>query len=151
MLIRLVWVGRTRAEPLALLVEDYRKRIARFCPIDIVSVKDAAGEGKARSAREARELRGKIEGRGLVLALDPGGDAMNSPEFARFLEKSLSARPEISFVLGGPDGIGSEVLEIVEKRISLSRLTFSHEMARVILLEQIYRAFGIMRGTPYHR
>ena len=70
MLIRLVWVGRTRAESLAALVEEYRKRIARFCPVEIIAVKDASGTGKTRSTRESRDLLDKVEGRGLVLARD---------------------------------------------------------------------------------
>jgi 23S rRNA (pseudouridine1915-N3)-methyltransferase len=150
-LIRLVWVGKTRNREAAALIEDYRRRLARFCPIEVVEVRDAAGKGSARAAREGKTLASKIERRGLTVALDETGREMTSPELARWLGKTLESRGEVTFLLGGPDGIPPEVAASADMTLSLSRLTFTHEMARVLLLEQLYRAFGILEGTPYHR
>jgi 23S rRNA (pseudouridine1915-N3)-methyltransferase len=150
-LIRLVWVGKTRDREAAALIEDYRRRLARFCPIEVVEVRDAAGKGPARAAREGKTLVSKIERRGLTVALDETGREMTSPELARWLGKTLESRGEVTFLLGGPDGIPLQVAASADVTLSLSRLTFTHEMARVLLLEQLYRAFGILEGTPYHR
>lgn len=151
MLIRVLWVGKTRNRAAAEWIEDYRRRIARYCPIEIVEVKDAAGKGSARAARDAKTLGAKIEGRGLTVALDESGREMGSAELARWLGRTLESRGEITFLLGGPEGLGEGVERAAGLTLSLSRLTFTHEMARVLLLEQLYRAFSILRGTPYHR
>jgi 23S rRNA (pseudouridine1915-N3)-methyltransferase len=132
-------------------IEEYRRRIARFCPIEIVEVRDAAGKGSARASREGKTLAAKIERRGLTVALDESGREMSSAELARWLGKTLEGRGEITFLLGGPDGLGSGVAASAGLTLSLSRLTFTHEMARVLLLEQLYRALTILEGTPYHR
>jgi 23S rRNA (pseudouridine1915-N3)-methyltransferase len=151
MLIRVVWVGKTRDRAAAEWIEDYRRRLARFCPLEIVEVKDAAGKGSARAAREGKALAAKIEARGLTVALDESGKAMTSAELARWLGRTLESRGEITFLLGGPDGLGEGTAEAASMTLSLSRLTFTHEMARVLLLEQLYRAFSILQGAPYHR
>jgi 23S rRNA (pseudouridine1915-N3)-methyltransferase len=176
-MLRVVWVGRTRPGPAAEWVEEYRSRIARFHPIEIVEARDAQGHGKGRAARESRELRARLgigrrgrdsaapggrkgrtsapasasSPRGLVVALDETGTAMTSRELARFLERSLAERGEVTFLLGGADGLSSDLVGESAATLSLSRLTFTHEMARVVLLEQIYRALSILKGTPYHR
>jgi 23S rRNA (pseudouridine1915-N3)-methyltransferase len=149
--IRILWVGKTRDRAAAEWIEEYRRRIARICPIEIVEVKDAAGKGSARAAREGKTLASKIERRGLTVALDESGEEMTSAELARWLGKTLEGRGEITFLLGGPEGLGSGLAESAGLTLSLSRLTFTHEMARVLLLEQLYRAFSILEGTPYHR
>ena len=151
MLIRFVWVGRTRPGPAATWIEEYRRRISRSCPVEIVEVRDASGVGKSRARRESRSLAGKSSGRGFVVALDERGDAMTSAAFAAFLERALGRAPEVSFVMGGPEGLTEELVRGADARISLSRMTLPHELARVVLLEQVYRAFSILKGTPYHR
>ena len=151
MLIRFVWVGRTRDEAAAGWIEEYRRRIGRFCPVQIEEIRDASGKGRDRAARESHELASRLGGRALIVTLDERGTEMTSVEFARFLEKSLGAHPEVTFVLGGAEGLGEELVSSAGARLCLSRLTFTHEMARVLLLEQVYRAFTILKGTPYHR
>jgi 23S rRNA (pseudouridine1915-N3)-methyltransferase len=151
MLIRLVWVGRTRDAAAAGWVEEYRKRIGHVCPVEIVEIKDAAGKGAARAARESRDLAKALSGKGLVVALEETGREMTSREFSSFLGKAMEERGEISFLLGGAEGLDTELLDIAHDRLALSRMTLTHEMARVILMEQIYRGFSILKGTPYHR
>ena len=151
MLIRLVWVGRTRDPGLAAWVETYRTRIAPHCPIEIVETKDAAGKGAARASREGRGLARELSGRGLVVALDETGRTMNSARFASWLGKALETRREVTFLLGGSEGLDPAVRAAAEETLSLSPLTFTHELARVLLLEQIVRAFSVLKGTPYHR
>lgn len=151
MLIRLVWVGRTRSPAAARWIETYRERIGRFCPVEIVEVKDAPGGARSRAARESRDLLDKASGRGLAVVLDESGETMTSREFARFLGDALASRSELTFVLGGPEGTTQALAAAAARKISLSRMTLTHEMARVFLAEQIYRALSIMKGAPYHR
>lgn len=151
MRIRLVWVGRTREAPATAWIEDYVQRIARYGSLEILEVKDAAGRGAARAARENRSLLERVSGKGIVVALDEAGEQMTSLALARFLDDARTRGQDVSFVLGGPEGLPPGLLEAAERRLSLSRLTLTHEMARVLLLEQIYRAFTILGGSPYHR
>jgi 23S rRNA (pseudouridine1915-N3)-methyltransferase len=150
-LIRFVWVGRTRDAAAAGWIEEYRRRIGRFCPVEIEEIRDAAGKGRDRAARESRELASRLSGRGLLIALDERGRELTSEEFAGFLERSLGSHPELTFILGGSEGLEGDLVASAGVRLSLSRLTFTHELARVLLLEQVYRAFTILKGTPYHR
>jgi 23S rRNA (pseudouridine1915-N3)-methyltransferase len=151
MLIRLIWVGRTRDPAAAGWIEEYRRRIVRHCPLEITVVRDAPGKGRSRTARESKALAGKLGGRGLVVVLDEGGKEMTSVEFARFLDKAIASGSAVSFLLGGPEGLDHELVALAGARISLSRLTLTHEMVRVVLMEQIYRAFSILKGAPYPR
>lgn len=151
MLIRVVWVGRTRERSAAGWIDLYKARIERHCRLEILEVKDAAGQGAGRAARESRMLLERITGKGPMIALDSAGKEMTSTELATFLGETLARRSEVSFVLGGPEGLGSGILDAATMRLSLSRLTLTHEMARVLLLEQIYRSFTILEGGPYHR
>ena len=151
-MIRLVWVGRTKDPAAAGWIQEYRRRITHFCRVEIDEVRDAAGKGQGRAAREAQALLGKLAARaGLIVLLDEEGTEMTSREFARFLDTSIAARSEVTFVLGGPEGLGPELRAATGPRLSLSRMTLPHEVARVVLMEQIFRAFSILKGTPYHR
>jgi 23S rRNA (pseudouridine1915-N3)-methyltransferase len=177
MKVRLIWVGRTRDAASAGWIEEYRKRIARFCPIDIVEVRDAPGRWAGRASREERDIASRIDRRGLVVRLDERGREVSSLEFAALVREALENRGEVTFLLGGPEGWDGSVpgagspgtaparpgrpkagRSDARKEplagsllLSLSRLTLPHEMARVVLLEQLYRAFTIMKGLPYHR
>lgn len=151
MRLRIVWVGKTRDPRAAGWIEEYRERIARSCPIVIEEIRDAEGKGPERAARERSDLRARIGSRALVIALDEGGRMMSSREFAQLLGKTLAERSEVAFLIGGAEGLGEELIAEAGLRMSLSPMTLPHEMARVVLLEQIFRAFAIARGSPYHR
>src|SRR5437773_2206624 len=104
MLIRLIWVGRTRDPAAAGWIEEYRRRISRHCPIEIAEVRDAPGKGRSRAAREWHALAAKLEGRGTAVLLDEGGKEMTSAEFSRFLDRTMTSSPTVSFLMGGPEG-----------------------------------------------
>lgn len=128
--------GKIRERHFRDACSDYQQRIAHFMPIDV---------------REMERLHRPPQSHASV-ALDAGGREPDSAEFARwFGKKLLSGKKGIAFLLGGPDGLPAAVLEAAHERISLSRLTLAHRLARVVLLEQIYRALTILRGVPYHR
>lgn len=144
MKFRLVFLGKTRNLHLRALIEDYRKRIARFAPIEIVEWRTTAG-----SPRALAEARGK-QASGAVILLDAAGQAYTSEEFARWLGKQMSSgQKQLIFLLGGAEGFTEETKRRATALLSLSKLTLPHELARVVLLEQLYRALAMLRGHPY--
>ncbi len=138
-MIRIVAVGRLRNPALLELAEDYRRRIGRFAPLEIVEVADRGPRAEASLLLKA--ARGHPR-----LACDEGGENLDSRGFSQLLTTGSPC-----FLLGGPDGLDEEVLQRSDRVVSLSPLTFPHELARVILLEQIYRGLTLLRGHPYHR
>ncbi len=151
--LRLIWVGKTRNEQLRTLVEDYVKRLRRFARVEIVELR----EGQAREPRAILEEEGKriiasLASDALTVLLDVEGRQWASEELAAELE-SWQGRSvkEAVFIVGGHLGVSESVKERVNLRWSLSRLTLTHEMARLLLAEQLYRAYTIMRGVPYQK
>lgn len=140
MKIRLLMLGKTRRPEMNAILADYVKRIERACPIDVTEVRD--GEAAIRKLETDRAAT--------VVLLDAGGKTLDSEAFARWLgeQRDLGTR-EIVFVCGEADGFPEGLRERVKQKISLSAMTYSHELARVMLAEQIYRAFAILSGSPY--
>jgi 23S rRNA (pseudouridine1915-N3)-methyltransferase len=130
------FTGKTFQGPLRECVEDYRNRVARYAPVEII---------------EAKQLRLQPrEGRHIVLS--PEGKYMNSEEFSRLIQKQLdSGIRHLFFYIGGPEGLDDSIREKSDFVLSFSPMTFNHQIIRVMLLEQVYRAFTIIRGEPYHK
>jgi 23S rRNA (pseudouridine1915-N3)-methyltransferase len=148
-MISVIWAGRTRDPGLAPLVARYAERVARYAPFRLLEV--GAGRGAAAADDEDRKVAARLPERARVVALEAGGKALSSEGFAGWLGKALaSGSGEIAFVLGGHAGLGETVLGRARDRLSLSPMTLTHEMARVLFLEQLYRAFTILRGEQYH-
>ena len=154
MRIRVLWEGKTKQPHLRALVEDYAARLAKFGDFAIEEIPEGKKRGKANlrklSAAEARMLE-KLRDSTKVL-LDPEGRECTSQELALWLgEQGVRGARELAFLVGGPDGFSAAFREKADLRISLSRLTLTHDWARALLLEQIYRGFTILRGFPYAR
>lgn len=140
MRIRLLLLGKTRRAEMVALLEDYVKRIGRSCPIEMNEVRDGEAALKRLNADKART----------TVLLDAAGKNYDSGAFAKWLgEQRDRGTREIIFVCGDADGFPDAVRERVKQEISLSPMTYSHELARVMLAEQIYRAFAILSGSPY--
>ncbi|VAW36773.1 23S rRNA (pseudouridine(1915)-N(3))-methyltransferase [hydrothermal vent metagenome] len=154
MKIELLVVGKTRQDYLAAGIEDYQQRLRPYCSLSIKVVKEKRGRlpDNARLREEGEKLLSLVPKGALLVVLDPGGRRLSSEELAfdvgrwRDMGKQL-----ISFVVGGPLGLSDEVRRRAEVTISLSRMTFTHEMARLLFLEQLYRAFTILAGSKYHK
>jgi 23S rRNA (pseudouridine1915-N3)-methyltransferase len=140
MRIRILWPGKTKDRSAAEWIEKYLRRLRPLAEVGVVEVKEEKGAAVAREGE--RILR---QSRCYVL-LDERGREMTSVEFASFLE----GRAEADFVVGGAHGVSAEVRRGAALTMALSRMTLTHEMARVLLLEQIYRALMIARGGGYH-
>jgi 23S rRNA (pseudouridine1915-N3)-methyltransferase len=140
MKIRLLMLGKTRRPEISALLSDYLKRIERACPVEVMEVRDAEGALKKLDADRAAT----------AILLDAGGKTHDSKAFASWLgEQRDRGTREMIFVCGEAEGFPDELRERVKQKISLSAMTYSHELARVMLAEQIYRAFAILSGSPY--
>lgn len=145
-------VGRTGAL-LAPAVEEYEKRAARYWTLEVSEVRPAGGRDPV-SARgvEAERLLGRVPIGHDVVALTRTGDAWSSERLAEYLSQlAVRAAPGAMFVIGGAFGLGDAVLEAARHRMRLSSMTLPHELARLVLAEQLYRAGTIVRGEPYHK
>jgi 23S rRNA (pseudouridine1915-N3)-methyltransferase len=139
MKLRAVWVGKTKNTHIAKLCDDYAERIRHFLPLEIAEVK----EEKTLSAVDAADR---------VVVLDPKGRSWTSDQLAKFVQQHMTSDPRrLTFVVGDYAGLPADIKKRADVQWSLSSLTFTHELARVLLLEQLYRALSIIHNFPYSR
>ena len=150
MKFKFVWVGKTRDKNYKALQEEYLRRLSYFVNTEIAEVRDAADSGGKEM--EGQRILDKLNPMSTVCLLDVGGKLFSSEHLAAELEKWQNRGvKEVNFVIGGADGVSEKVAQKADFRLSLSFMTFTHEMARVILLEQLYRSYTIIRGFPYQK
>jgi 23S rRNA (pseudouridine1915-N3)-methyltransferase len=152
-MIELVVVGKARG-PLADAAAEYERRIARYTTLSVRELKEEpvrAGDRDAAMERERRRVAPAVEGAWLV-ALDGRGKQLSSEELAAFVREREETPPQrTAFVIGGPQGLAPQLVADARTVLSLGRATLPHQLARVVLGEQLYRAFTILRNEPYHR
>jgi 23S rRNA (pseudouridine1915-N3)-methyltransferase len=147
--IKVAWIGKTKEPAIEALTEEYLKRISRYAEVAGVALKDEAAILSLASGERQRSGPQNKERHKLVL-LDSRGKHLSSEELAAFLEREqLNATP-LLFAIGGSDGFSEEARRNAGFTLSLGRMTLPHELARVILVEQLYRAFTILKNHPYH-
>lgn len=154
MRLRLVVVGRIKDPALRQACRDYSDRIRRYHRLDITEVRDAKRpDAEAAEARriEGDGIRKAVPGNARLIALSRGGAALTSEQFAERLERWQAEARETILAIGGAHGLDDAILRDAEESLSLSSLTLPHEMARLVLLEQLYRACTILRNEPYHK
>ncbi len=145
-----IWVGKTKNPHWRALQEDYLKRLSRFVKYSITIVKDKASHETNKI--EGKRILEKVNQSSFVCLLDVKGRSLGSRKVAKEIEKwQLRGLKEVTFIIGGVEGVSSEVVERADFSLSLSILTFTHEMARVVLAEQLYRAYTIIKGFPYQK
>jgi len=150
--LRVIWIGKTKDAALADLVRDYQGRIGRFLPIDVTEIKDLRVDDSARKRAEAEKILSLLDSSDRVVVLDPTGKAWTSTAFAAIVGKHMAEDPRrLTFVIGGFGGLADEVKRRADVMWSLSPLTFTHDLCRVLLLEQIYRALTIIHKHPYSK
>ncbi len=157
--IRIISVGKIKEKYWNDAIAEYQKRLSRYCRLTINAAADektpdSASEAEERQIREtegARIMR-LLRDQDYVIALEIQGKALDSEELAMKLQNLMvTGKSSIAFVIGGSLGLSDEVVRRADYRLSFSRMTFPHQMMRVILLEQIYRSFRIMNHEPYHK
>jgi 23S rRNA (pseudouridine1915-N3)-methyltransferase len=135
------------------MCDEYLRRLGRYAKASEVEVKEAGRlpEGPARRAEEAKRLRAALPQGAAIVACAREGQAWSSQDLARKIEKwQLAARP-VAIVIGGSNGLDPDFIQAAEQRWSLGPLTMPHELARVVIAEQLYRGFTILKGEPYHK
>ncbi len=150
MKFRFIWVGKTKDKNWMALQDEYLQRLSHFVRTEIVEVRDSANhEGKEI---EGKRILEKLNQSTFVCLLDVSGKAVSSHDLAASVDGWQNrGLKEITFLIGGADGVSAAVAERADFVISLSFMTFTHEMARVVMLEQLYRAFTIIKGFPYQK
>ncbi|HUQ19344.1 MAG TPA: 23S rRNA (pseudouridine(1915)-N(3))-methyltransferase RlmH [Gemmatimonadaceae bacterium] len=146
-------VGRPRNAALAAAIQEYETRAARYWPLDVHEVKEeraTSGDSAIVRRREGERLVDRT-GSTPIVACDPGGKTFTSEKFAEWLGGERDRGRDLAFVIGGAYGLSEEVLKKARSRMSLAPWTLSHELARLVLAEQLYRAGTILRGEPYHK
>ncbi len=162
MKIILPFLGKTREQYLAAGIDDFAGRLRRFVQLEVVVLKEKKNAAKEDPARQQHEEGQILLGSVLpsdraaraarIVALDPAGQQLSSEELAGMLSRwEDQGVREIAFLIGGPTGLAPELVQKADYVLSLSRMTFTHEMARLLVLEQLYRAFSIKAGTGYHK
>ncbi len=159
MKITIVCVGKLKEKYLIAGIQEYAKRLDRYCRLQIIEVADEMTPDGASDAvnRQIKQIEGMrlskhIQDNAYVIALDPNGEMPDSIEFSRKLEQlTVRGNSHIVMLIGGSLGLSDEMLARANEKLSFSRLTFPHQLMRLILLEQIYRAFRIWNHEPYHK
>ncbi len=152
MKINIVCVGKIKETFFTQAINEYLKRLSRFADMKIIEVDEASkiSNLEQKSKIEGEKLLEKCSG--TIVALDGGGKLLSSPEIAEYIhKKEVQGTSTISFVIGGSNGLSKEVLSRSDLILSFGKITFPHQLFRVVLTEQIYRAFTIIDGLPYHK
>ena len=150
MKFRFIWIGKTKDKNWKALQEEYLKRLSHFVKCEIVEIKDSARHENAEI--EGKRILEILNPKTFAVLLDVSGKPVSSHQLSAEIEKWQNVGiKEISFIIGGFDGASNEIRERADYLLSISFLTFTHEMARVVLLEQLYRGYSILKGFPYQK
>lgn len=153
--IELMTVGKTTSKIIIAGIEEYTKRLRHYIPYSINMLPDVRNAGKLKADQqkeaEGEMILSKLSASDFVVLLDERGKEYTSMEFSAFIERQMVAgRKKVVFVVGGPYGFSQAVYDRADSKLSLSKMTFNHEMVRLFFTEQIYRAMTILRNEPYH-
>lgn len=155
MKIKLLAIGKTDDKCLQELIDEFQKRLKHYIKFEIEIIPDLKKVKNLsldqRKQQEGSLILNRIESTDQLILLDEKGHQFRSLEFSRFLQKKMnSGIKQIVFVIGGPYGFSDEVYQKAQGKVSLSKMTFSHQMIRLFMVEQLYRAFTILQNEPYH-
>ena len=154
MKITLLVVGKTTDSHIQALLQDYQKRLGHYIPFSLTVIPELKNT-KSLTSEQQKQAEGELILRNItastdMILLDERGKEFRSVEFADYVQKKMSSGRDLVFVVGGPYGFSEAVYQRANGQISLSQMTFSHQMVRLFFVEQIYRAMTILRGEPYH-
>ena len=155
MTIKLLAIGKTDNKELQILIDDYQKRLGFYIKFEFEIIQDIKNSKNLtedqQKQKEGELILNKLNTTDVLILLDENGKQMDSVSFSNYLQKHMnSGIKQLVFVIGGPYGFSPEVFEKAQGKLSLSKMTFSHQMVRLFVIEQLYRAFTILRNEPYH-
>ncbi len=144
MKIRILAIGKIKERSAQEWINEFLKRMQKYCTLEIIEIKES------NKKNESQELLRKIKDKDFNIVLDLSGKQLSSTELSQLIKNQIMQK-DICFILGGPEGLEGEVLKTAQLVLNLSRMTLTHQMARLFLIEQIYRAFTIIKGQKYHK
>jgi len=152
MRVRVIWPGKTKDARLKALIDDYSDRLSHFVRCELVELREESRGDQAGIDKETSRISDALRPGAVKVVLDPAGVEWTSHELAEQVRKwEGTGIKEVAFIIGGPKGLSHQLVSRADKRWSLSRLTLTHEMARVLLFEQLYRAYTIVHNLPYQK
>ena len=149
-MIKIICLGSIKEEFFKEAIKEYQKRLSKYTKLQIIELKDEKDSANPL-VKEKDNILKHIKEKDNVVILDLIGKEFTSEEFSGFIEKELSLNSNITFIIGSSNGLDPEIKKLTSKSISFSKMTFPHQLFRVILLEQIYRAFKIQNNEKYHK
>jgi 23S rRNA (pseudouridine1915-N3)-methyltransferase len=146
-------VGKPRDSALAAAISDYETRAARYWPLEVHEVKEERGKSSPAEVvkRESERLLGAVPAGAGIVVCDAAGEAMSSEQFSAWMQNARESARDVGLIIGGAHGISTDLKSRAAKLLSMGAMTLPHEMARLVLAEQMYRAGTIVRGEPYHK
>ena len=151
-MIKIITVGQIKEKYLQDAIKEYKKRLSKYTKLEIIELNDEKDNDiKVCLQKEKVSILNHIKEKDNIIILDIEGKEYTSLEFSNFLEKELTINSNITFLIGSSNGLDEEIKKLTNKKISFSRLTFPHQLFRIILLEQIYRSFKIINNETYHK
>ncbi|MBN2668928.1 MAG: 23S rRNA (pseudouridine(1915)-N(3))-methyltransferase RlmH [Bacteroidales bacterium] len=155
MKVKLIQIGKTDLSFIVDAIEYYHKKIVRYHPFEVLTIPDIKNRKSLNELQqkkaEADLILKHLQSSDYIVLLDENGHSMNSVQFSDFIQNSMiQSIKQLVFIIGGPYGFDEEIYRIASSKIALSKMTFSHQLVRVIFAEQLYRANTIIKGEPYH-
>lgn len=155
MTIKLLTVGKTDSKPLQALISEYKNRLKHYVRFELETIADIKNVKNLsevqQKEKEGEKILKNLGATDILVLLDENGKQFSSIDFSKYLQKKMnSGIKQLVFVIGGPYGFSDAVYKKAQSKISLSKMTFSHQMVRLFVVEQVYRAFTILRNEPYH-
>lgn len=155
MKISIYFIGKTQGNVYPGLINEYVQRLSHYIPIQVEEIPDLKNTKSLsedqQKEKEADQVLERLQGGDVLVLLDERGKEMTSREFSQWMEQKLQTVPKrLVLLIGGPYGFSQRIYDAAQGKISLSKMTFSHQMVRLFLVEQVYRAFTIIKGEPYH-
>ena len=151
-MIKIICLGSLKEKFFEEACKEYEKRLSKYTKLDIKEIKDEKDDNtKIALKKEKDKILKEIKEKDNIILLDIGGKEYDSYSFADFVQKELMINSNITFIIGSSNGFDEEIKKIAKKTVSFSKLTFPHQLFRIILLEQIYRSFKILNNETYHK
>ena len=144
-MIKIICVGKLKETYLVDAIKEYSKRISKYTKLEMIELKDS------NILKEKEEILKYINNKDYIITLDIEGNSICSMELANKIDEVLMIKPNITFIIGGSDGLDASIKQLSSYSLSFSKLTFPHQLFRVMLLEQIYRSFKILNNETYHK
>ncbi len=150
-MIKIICIGKIKEKFFSQAILEYQKRISKYTKIEIIELPDYDLDEKSAIRKESESILKMLDSKSYVICLDINGEQLDSVSLSEKINNVLISNSSITFIIGGSYGLSDEIKNISNFRLSFSKMTFPHQLFRVILLEQIYRSFKIMKNETYHK